>query len=345
MPILPDTNLTIADWAKAMNPDGTTAKFAMLLSQQNDIVEDAVAVQGNETTGHRVTIQTGLPETYFRSINQGVPASRGSTTQVTETCAILEGRSVVDIDLASLGKNPAMIRRQYGDMFVEAMNQKFASYYWYGNASSEPNSFSGMSVRYSNSNELNGQNIVKAGGTTNGGVASVWFICHSEEAVFNIFPMGSVAGLQQRDLGEQMLENANGEVGKYMQAYVEWFQWKTGLCVKDWRGAVRIANVEVADFSGLGGTQAPTVFTNLLHRMMQAIYCVPTVLLNTGRCRFYMNRTLHSGLARLAMEKSINTLSIEQGFSQFGTPKKYLSFMGFPIRLSDALLNTETLVA
>jgi hypothetical protein len=34
----------------------------------NDVLEDAVFVEGNLPTGHRVSIRTGLPAVYFRQI-------------------------------------------------------------------------------------------------------------------------------------------------------------------------------------------------------------------------------------------------------------------------------------
>ena len=64
--------LTYADWAKRLDPDGKTATVVELLSQTNEILEDAVFMEGNLPTGHRVSIRTGLPDVYWRSINQGV---------------------------------------------------------------------------------------------------------------------------------------------------------------------------------------------------------------------------------------------------------------------------------
>jgi len=59
---------------------------------------------------------------------------------------------------------------------------------------------------------------------------------------------------------------------------------------------------------------------------------------------FYMNRTVHAALSRMAMEKQIGVLSIEQGLSSFGTARQYLSFMGIPIRRCDAIINAEARV-
>jgi hypothetical protein len=74
--------LTLADWAKRLDPDGKVPAVAELLSQSNEILEDAVFQEGNLPTGHRVIIRTGLPTAYWRSINQGIPTSKSTTAQV-----------------------------------------------------------------------------------------------------------------------------------------------------------------------------------------------------------------------------------------------------------------------
>src|SRR3569833_2751966 len=94
--------LTLADWAKRLDPDGKVPVVAELLSQSNEILEDAVFVEGNLPTGHRVTIRTGLPQAYWRSINQGVPRSKSTTAQVDESVGLLEAYSAVVLVLVVL---------------------------------------------------------------------------------------------------------------------------------------------------------------------------------------------------------------------------------------------------
>ncbi len=45
--------LTLADWAKRLDPEGKVPVVAELLSQRNQILEDAVFQEGNLPTGHR----------------------------------------------------------------------------------------------------------------------------------------------------------------------------------------------------------------------------------------------------------------------------------------------------
>jgi hypothetical protein len=61
--------LTLADWAARLDPNGTTADVAELLGQTNAILADAVFMEGNLPTGHRVVVRTGLPTVYWRALN------------------------------------------------------------------------------------------------------------------------------------------------------------------------------------------------------------------------------------------------------------------------------------
>ena len=336
-------NLTLIDWAKRRDPNDRVAQVANVLAQTNRMLDDMVFVPGNLPTGHRVTIAAGLPEIYFRAFNEGIVTSKGATVQVDEGLATMEARSEVDSDLANLNGDVAAFRESESRLFIEAMNQKLSTTTWYGNAVVDQKSFTGMSARYSLTTAGNGSNIILGGGSTALSQTSIWLICWSDQTVFGIYPKGSSMGLSQRDLGEQTLFNVNGVADTRMQALVEWFQWKAGLVVRDWRYAVRIPNIEVAHFAGLTSTQSPTTFTNILHKMAIAISRIPNPAM--GRCAFYLNRTVFSGLMRLAMEKSANGLSITQGLTQFGTPEAMLSFLGYPIRLCDSLVNTEAVVA
>jgi hypothetical protein len=351
-------NLTLIDWSKRVDPDGSTPVIANLLEQTNAVLKDAIYVQGNLPTGHRVTVATGLPTVYYRALNQGIPTSKASTTQVDESCAILEARSEVDIDLAMLNGNTAEFRLSEARLFIEGMNQTMATGFFYGNPSVDPKQFLGLAPRYSSLSAGNAQNIInaQAASPTANQQTSVWLICWSDQTVFCMYPKGSKAGLLQEDLGRQTSYQAatsdtiaSGALPTLrLEVLAERFQWKTGLVVKDWRYAVRIANVEVGGatsaIENLSGVYATTVVTNIIHRMAQAIARIPNT--SMGKCVFYMNRTVFTALMRTAMEKGASSgLTVQTAATQFGTPSAMLSFLGIPIRQCDSILNTEAVVS
>jgi hypothetical protein len=339
MATLSNNSLTLADWAKRVDPDGRVPIVAELLSQSNEILEDCVFKEGNLPTGERVVIRTGLPTVYWRALNQGIPSSKSTTAQVDEACGILEARSEVDKDLAMLNGNTAQFRLSEDTAFLEAMNQTQATTMFYGNPGVDPKQFLGLAARYSDSTAANGQNILKAGGSGSDNT-SIYLVVWGDNTVYCPFPKGSKAGLIHEDLGEQTVYNSDGT---RMQALATRYQWKNGLVVKDWRYVVRIANIDVSDLIAQTGTQAPAAATAIIKLMARALYRIPNM--SMGRAAFYMNRTVHSGLSIAALDKSQYVLKINEGLSQFGMPYSWLSFLGVPLRRVDALLNTEAAIS
>ena len=339
MATLSTSALTLADWAKRIDPEGRVPVVAELLSQSNEILEDCMFMEGNLPTGHRVVIRTGLPTVYWRAINQGIPTTKSTTAQVDESCGMLEAYSEVDKDLAELNGNTAQFRLSEDTAFLESMNQTQAQTLFYGNPGTDPKQFLGLATRYSSTSAGNGQNVISAGGSGSDN-ASIYLVVWGDNTVFCPFPKGSKAGLIHEDLG---LNTVWDSTGARYQAYRTHYQWKNGLVVKDWRYVVRIANIDISDLIGQTSTQAASAATNIVKLMARALYRIPNMAM--GRPAFYMNRTVHSGLALAALDKSQYVLKINEGLSQFGTPSSYLSFLGVPLRRVDQLLNTEAVVS
>lgn len=339
--------LTLLDHAKRMDPNGKIAKLAELLSQQNDVLEDAVYKEGNLPTGHRVTVRTGLPTVYFRQLNAGVPTSKSTTAQVDEPASILEAYSEIDKDLALLNGNTLEFRASEDSAFLESMNQQQASTLFYGNVGADAKTYTGLATRYNATTDGNGQNILKAGGA--GAVnASIYMIGWGENSVFCTFPKGSKAGLQMEDLGEDTVIDA---VGGRFQALRSHFQWKNGLVVKDWRYAGRIANIDTTNLT----TESSAA--NLVKLMTKMLWRLPSF--NNIRIAFYANRTVWEMLMIQALNASgggvaaagatansvAGHLRIEDALTQFGSRTKTLTFMGYPLRICDQLLNSEATIA
>lgn len=325
--------LTLADWAKRLDPDGKVPIVAELLSQSNEILEDAVFSEGNLPTGHRVVIRTGLPTAYWRSINQGIPTSKSTTVQVDEAVGMLEAYARVDKDLAELNGNTAAFRLSEDTAFLEAMNQAQASTMLYGNPATDPRQYLGLAARYGAiSGAGNAANIIDAGGTASNNT-SIYLVVWGENTVFCTFPKGSKAGLIHEDQGILTVYDANNNP---FQAYQTHYQWKNGLVVKDWRYVVRIANINTANLV------AESSAADLVKLMSRALDRIPNF--GMGRAAFYMNRTVYSMLRIQALNKSQNAIDVQQGLNQFGTPQSWTQFEGVPLRRVDQILNTEARV-
>jgi hypothetical protein len=337
MATLSTGRLTLMERAKRSDPNGKTAKIAEILSQSNEILDDMVFKEGNLPTGEQCTIRTGLPTAYYRLTNNGTPTSKSTTAQITENAALLEARSHVDVDIASLEDDLKGFRVSESMAFMEAMSQKMAETVIYGDSSS-PEEFVGLSSRYNDLSATNAENILDAGGTSTDNT-SIYLVGWSDQTVYGIYPKGSKAGLTHQDLGEDDVDDASGNP---FRAYKDLYKWKNGLVVKDWRYVVRVANVDISDLVGLTGTQAVTAATAIIKQMDIAISHLPN--LNNVNLAFYGNRTVLTYLRQMALDKSSSAVTIEQAQNQFGKTIHETRFQGIPVRKVDQLLNTEARV-
>jgi len=325
------TAMTLLDYAKRLDPNDQVARIIELLAQTNQILEDMPFMEGNLITGHRTTVRTGLPDVFWRLLNQGVLTSKSRTAQIDEQCGMLEAYSQVDRDLADLGGNAGGVRLSEARAFLEAMNQEMASTLIYGSASA-PEEFIGLAARYSSLSAGNADNIIAAGGTGSTDNTSAYLIAWDPETITGIYPSGSRAGIFHEDLGLETVENAGGVTGALMRAYRDHWQWKCGIALKDWRYVVRIANIDV---SNLGSASDAA---DLLELFADAEERIPNEL---GKRAFYVNRTVRRYLRHQTKEQ----VSAGGGVTfQNVAGKTVMMFGDTPVRRTDALLNTEDVV-
>jgi hypothetical protein len=325
--------LTLADWAKRLDPDGKTPQIAELLSQSNQVLDDMIFMEGNLPTGHRTTIRTGLPTVAWRLLNQGVQPSKSTTAQVDEQCGMLEAYSEVDKDLAELNGNVSSFRLSEAGAFVESMNQEMASTLFYGNQGTAPEEFTGLAIRYSSLSATNGQNIITGSGA-GADNSSIWLVNWGPQTIHGIFPKGSKAGLMHEDLGLTTVEASAGIAGSRMRAYLDHWQWKCGLALKDWRYAVRIPNIDISNLV------AKSSAADLIELMIKAIHRIPN--LSMGKPVFYMNRTCFQ---MLDIQRRDDVISGGGLVYSDVDGKAVPLFRGIPVRICDALVENEAAVS
>jgi hypothetical protein len=331
MATIGNNNPTLADVAKRSDPDGKIDSIVEILNETNEVLDDMTFLEGNLETGNKTTIRSGLPTATWRKLNYGVQPSKSQTVQVIDSCGMLEAYAEVDKALADLNGNSAAFRLSEDRSFLEAMNQEMANTLIYGDTDTDPEKFMGLEPRFNdNSGPANADNII-AGGGSGSDNCSIWLVVWGPNTIHGIFPKGSVAGFQHKDLGEVTLEDAAS--GKY-QGYRTHYKWDIGLCVRDWRYVVRIANVDTSDLANdKGGSSA-----DLTDLMIQALELVPN--LGMGRPVFYVNRTIRSMLRRQILATSNVNLTLEDFAG-----KRVVTFDGVPVRRCDALLATEATVS
>ena len=344
---------TLIDIAKSFDPQGKVAVVAELLNQSNEIIQYMNFIEGNLPTGHKGVVRAGLPSVTLRRFYKGVAPSKSGRDTIEDVCAMLEGRNEIDKDLADLNGNAAAFRMSEGLAFIESMNQTFASQLMYNDTSLNKDGVLGLTPRYNAiSGATNGQNVLSAGGSGNTNT-SVWLVVWGENTVTGIYPKGSKAGLVQEDLG---VIDAFDASNNRFRAYAELYQWKFGLHVRDWRYAVRIANLSVSDLIAQTGTQANTASTWLPYLMMRSFARIPSM--GMGVATFLASRTVKEMLGVAAVQKTIYGLTMEEAGNQFGNVTAgsvagtgtgirggQLKFFGVPVLTVDQILSTETAIS
>lgn len=332
---------TLLDVARRLAPGGGIDVVAEILTQYNEILDDIPWIEGNLPTGHQTTVRTSKPTPTFRLLNQGVVPVKTTTGQIVDACAILEARNHIDKDLAMLNGNTAAFRLSEDKAIIQSMSDTLSSTLIYGDVSVNPERFNGLASRYFslNSSYTTYANVIDAGGTTN--LTSIYLVCWSPDKVFGIYPKGSQAGLQQRDLGEQSIVDPN-TTGAYMQALVSWYQWKCGICIRDWRYVVRIANIDTTAL--LTASDSSDTSANLFKLMSKALDRIPPIG-GDYRPVFYMNETVRSMLRVKMLDKANLFLDLKELKDlSIPRPQGLLTFMGVPVRRIDSITNSETQV-
>jgi len=332
MATLDATYLTLLDWATRQKPGGGVDDIIEVLSASNPIIADAHVKEGNLPTGHRSTQRTSQPSGSWRLLNQGVAAEKSTTVQVTDTCGILEGYSKLDVDEASLNGDEAAYRASEDNAFIAGMNDTVATAVFYGDTALNPEQMHGFSPRYNLTTGDYGDYIIDGAGAGSDNT-SVWIITWGDAAAHLIFPKGSMAGLQNEDLGKQLVLDTNSN---YFQAFVTKFQWKLGLAVRDFRYISRICNIDISDL-----TTDASSGVDLLDNMLDAYYARPSIDLgNMARTYVYCNKTIAKFLHKQAMNKSNVNLTLDTAAG-----KPVVSFLDAPVRVCDAIAIDESVVS
>jgi hypothetical protein len=332
----------------AGNGESIEADVVEALATLKPAIGDAIATEANKGASHLHTIRSGLPTVTWGRLYRGIQQSKGSKTQVEDTTGFVEGRSEIDERLLQLTNNEAAVRMDEANGFLEALGQEVESGIFYNDTASTPEKFKGLAARY---NTLGGggagNQVVNALGAGSDNT-SIWFVTWGESQTTLIYPKGTKAGIERTDRGSQQVLDAGGL--PYF-AKVEEFRWHLGLAVRDWRYNARIANIDLSDVQA--GTVDLYKYMRKAYYKLQGRRCTKMFKGNgqpnphaarEGRTVIYMNRDMLEALDALATNKG-NTDSYVRLTPMELEGKEVMSYRGIPIRETDALLNTETVVS
>ena len=333
MALLSSVSLTLADLAKRQEGTDAGKKIALIieiLSIQNEMLQDIPWMPGNDGTGHKTTIRSGLPAGTWRKLNYGVQPEKSTTVQIRDQTGMLETYAEVDKSLVSISKDKEGFLMSEHVAFLEGMSQSMATQLIYGDASINPERITGFAPRFNSLAAENGDNIIDCGGvgSTN---TSMWLIAWGDTTCHGIFPDGSVGGINVGETKQETLFDNATPPGRY-EGFRTHYKWDAGLTVRDWRFVVRAANIDVTALKKDASSGA-----DLVDILVQMLELLPNE--STGTLRFYVPRVIRSYLRRQIVNHKNVFLSMGEVAG-----KKALMFDDVPVRRMDAILSTEARV-
>lgn len=300
------------------------SKVVEMQSKTNDFWQVLPLKPCNDGTKEKALVRAALPDVAWRMINQGSTPAKSQVTQVSFTTGGLEALAQVDERILNLESDKSTYRMNENFAHQEAMSQKMATTFFYGDEKVNPAGFTGLSAFYyskTNQDAVWGDQIIDAGGTGNA-LTSVWICTFSPDTVYGIYPSSLTGGYKYQDNGRQPVTDANG--GKYY-CYESQYNWDLGLAIRDPRYVVRLANVDPTALSS-------TTFVNKLIEAYNQIHNP-----DHGRTVILCNRKVQTMLSILASNKSNVNLRIDEFAG-----KKIEHFWTSPILRCDSILNTES---
>lgn len=320
---------TYADWAKTRDPDGGTAEIVNLQAKQNPILNDIYVQEANMTEGQRTTVRAGEPRGTWVGYNEGSQPVKGHVRQVDDKPGRIQAYNEVAVALADLESDKAAFMLSESEATMNGMALDHAETLFYGNSNVNPKRFMGLMPRFSTTAAESGRNIINGnvgGGQPAGGTnTSIYSVTWGRNTAFEFFPKGSMVGLQMKDLGEVTAHDANG--GKY-QAYRVFFEQFMGFCLKDWRSAYRIAQLDMADINA-DATDLVKLLIKAQHRTRGT---------QMGQQVIYCNEAVYTSLDVRASQTSGSNVHLQM---REWAGEEIVHFRGIPIRMCEAILENE----
>lgn len=330
------SNLTVIDWSKRRDPSGKTAKIIEALEEDNPVLQDAVYVEGNLPTGHRTTIRSAVPTGTWRRINAGVANGKTTTRQVVDGIGMLEIYSEVDKALADLSGDVGAFRWSEDQGVLSGLSNEAARAIFYGDTADVPEEPHGLTPRY----ETASSGYVIDGGGTGSDNRSMWLVTWGYDTCHLIFPKGTPAGIQSMDKGQVTLTTDQGIAsGGQYEGYRTHYANHFGVCVRDTRYVVRLANI---DHSLLIDGADP----GLMRLIVQMVRAVKST---KGRQVIYAPRSVVTWMDIFRAEggggapssRTHGNMGLSLG-EWAGEPTTFI--WGIPVRICDTLERNETRV-
>jgi hypothetical protein len=297
--------------------EGVIADIAEVIAQENPILDDIPWKAGNLITGNVIFRRSSMPKAVVRKINEGVEASKSTTTPDTDTCIELYARGEIDMTALDIQENPAAYLVSENKAHIASLGETCVEQFLYGNPD---DGLIGISNRYGKlNNSVTGSQIIDFGGTkADGDLQSIYIVKWDPNEVSGLYPKNTSAGLKIVSKSNERVKDRNG---KEFLAHTTDYKWFVGLMVRDYRYIARLCNI-------------PTVVKNetldIIFRKL--IICKNRIYnVDKGKVVIYMSPDLYDLVEIAADEKKNMSL----GYKDLENNVRLLHYKSIPIRKND----------
>ena len=312
-------DMTFLEVLKRFDPKGNLMMIAEVLKDNNALLEDLPFREANDRITHTSSVRVSQPAGRTRRYNQPVLPSASSTEKNRDVIELLEDYSDIDELLADQSGDVGGLRSSEDTAFVEGISQTTGTRMMYGNNAVDPDQMTGILTRLGT---IDDEFVLDAGGSGSD-LSSVVVVQPGINQVYGVFPTGSKAGIQQKDLGLIPRWSASSD-GARLMVYSTQFKAHFGLVVENPKCIGAIRNIETSG--------ADSLFN------FEDIIDLKVVMKNGGKgAIIYVNRKLLSQIKKAALNRTNVNLTMDNVFGDGMIPV----IDGSPVRLMDALTFTE----
>jgi hypothetical protein len=327
MATLSYNRLTLLEHAKRLDP--TSTKLLPIVEQLTWIESFFAVMPMVESNGfnmHKIVRRTSNPTGTWVGYNEGITQEVSGTEPLEEPLAMLNARSTPDMNMIDDSPDPKGLRMSEAKSFIQGLGQNIVTTAIYGNRASDTKEFTGLAPRLGT---INAKTIIDGGGTGSD-LSSIYAIVPGPDTFFMLTPRDSQTGpnadmgIRHQDMGKRLIADASSN--DYW-AYVDEFTAKIGMCVRDPRTVGRYANIETSGAANIFDYEKLITLLNQMRGLGEGVMLM-------------MNRTILTQIELSMVDKANVMLRYDEAFGRKGVPM----FKGFPIIITDAIVDTESAI-
>lgn len=323
------------------NPDGTVADMVDVISTDNEgFFNDATWIISNNGTYHEATRVASKPSGSVRNFNEGYSIAAGVAEKVTEPTEKLGSISQIDQGLVEEAEDPVKFRMDEETLFLSGIMETHISHFFDSSRGTSPKQINGINSRADYNTLSSAQVFDNADGAASATAnkTSLYVIQWGPKMVNMLAPRsgrknGGSFPINRISYPARLIADPLDATKKY-PAYETLFEINFGIFIHDPRMIFRQCNISTTNIDGTDDFSWDEKYLIRIFNQLR----------NGGRgAAIYVNRTLASQLMERANDKgNANWTATMEGEGPFAKP--VVRFWGIPVRVIDAITNTQATV-